>query len=156
MTYNKEERTTLLEAFVQILEEISGIVSRLTEAEAAKTEAASTGEHKKIDSFLKDEQALLLKLRGLEQQRNRKACELGWEELTFRQILETADEKEQAILSPLFSKMETQLKGLAEVKDSSDRIISVRLREFEHILGTNKAGIFSDSKGPSHFHDRYV
>ncbi|MCI8505811.1 MAG: flagellar protein FlgN [Lachnospiraceae bacterium] len=156
MDYSKENRTETLEAFVHILEELSEIISRLTKAEIAKAEAASSGEHKKMDSFLKEEQALLLRLRGLDQQRSRTAADLGWKDLTFRQILNTVQGEELAVLSPLFSQMEQKLKKLADAEESSNRIVSVRLREFEHILGANSRGAFPEAEGASHFHNRYV
>lgn len=155
MNYNKEDRAALFDSFVHTLEELSGIITKLTEAETAKAEAASAGEHGKMDSFLKEEQALLLKLRGLEQQRTRMAADLGWKDLTFRRILEKSDEKECSVLSPLFSQMEKSLKELTDAEEASNRIVSVRLREFEHILGTGSSG-FPDADGPSHFHNRYV
>lgn len=157
MDYNKEGRTVLFGSFVRTLEELSEIIVKLTKTEIAKAEAASAKEHKKMDSFLKEEQALLLKLRGLDQQRSRTASDLGWKDFTFRQILEAADEKEATLLSPLFSRMETQIKELSDAEESSNRIISVRLREFEHILGANSRGSsFPEADGSSRFHDRYV
>lgn len=156
MDYRKENRAETFGAFVHTLEELSEIILRITKTETAKAEAASAGEHKRMDSFLKEEQALLLKLRGLDQQRGRMAADLGWRELTFRQILDTAAEEELAVLSPLFSQMEQKLKNLADAEESSNRIISVRLREFEHILGTNSRGTLPAAEVSSHFHDRYV
>lgn len=156
MDYNKEERTKLFDSFVYTLEELSEIVVQLTKAETAKAEVASSGEHGKMDSFLKEEQALLLRFRGLEQQRNRKAIELGWKDLTFRQIIENVEKEDVAVLSPLFTQMEKQIEELARARDSSNRIISVRLREFEHILGASTLGGFPEAGGPSRFHDRYV
>lgn len=155
MVYNKEDRAELLHSFAHTLEELCAILSQLTKAETAKAETASAGEHGKMDSFLKEEQALLLRLRGLEQQRSRMAADLGWKDFTFRQILESAEEGERAALLPLFSQMENQLKELADAEESSSRIISVRLREFEHILGANRS-VLPETNGPSHFHDRYV
>ena len=155
MDYNKEDRTVLFNSFIHTLNELSEIIVKLTQAETAKAEAAAAGEHGKMDSFLKEEQALLLRLRGLEQQRSRTAASLGWKDLTFRQILKTADEKESSLLSPLFSRMEAQLKSLTDAEESSSRIISVRLREFEHILGVNHDG-FPGTDNLSHFHNRYV
>ncbi len=156
MDYNKEARETLFGSFVRILEELSEIISQLIEAETAKATAASAREDEKMDSFLKEEQALLLKLRGLEQQREHMADRLGWKNMTFRQILKTADEKESSALSPLFMRMEKQLKDLADAKDSSSRIITVRLREFEHILGAGSLSGFPEADSSPHFHDRYV
>lgn len=156
MTCNKEERAAAFRPFIHTLEELSGIIVKLTEAENAKARTASAGEHGKMDSFLKEEQALLLRLRGLEQQRDRQASALGWNGLTFRQILEAADEDEASVLSPLFSQMEQQLKNLTDAEESSNRIISVRLREFEHILGVNGQNGLPETGGPSRFRDRYV
>lgn len=156
MNCNKEDRAAIFDSFVHTLEELSKIIAKLTEAEKSKAETASAGEHGKMDSFLKEEQALLLKLRGLEQLRGRQAADLGWKDLTFRQILSTADEAEVSVLSPLFSEMELLLKDLTDAEESSSRIISVRLREFEHILGANSQNSFPEADGPSHFHDRYV
>ena len=156
MNYNKEDRAVLFDSFVHTLEELSQIIVKLTEAEKAKADAASAGEHGKMDSFLKEEQALLLKLRGLEQLRVRQATDLGWEKLTYRQILASAGEAERSVLFPLFSEMEQLLKNLTDAEESSNRIISVRLREFEHILGANSQTSFPEANSSSHFHDRYV
>ena len=81
----------------------------ISELEEAKAEAASTRQHQKIDGFLKEEQALILKLRGLEQLRMKQAGVLGWQGLTFRQILERADGGQKELLSPLFDKMNSRL-----------------------------------------------
>lgn len=154
MNNKKEGQAASLELFIQTLEQLSGTAAKLAAAETSKAEAASAREHEKMDSFLKEEQALLLKLRGLEQQRIRQAGELGWKDLTFRQILAESDPETSAALSPLFSELEQQLKDLTDAKEAAGRIISVRLREFEHILGTASSG--SGAGAPSHFHDRYV
>ncbi len=143
-----------IEKFIHTLEQLSDIVKQLTEAEKAKADAASAREHEKIDSMLNQEQALILKLRGLDQQRARQAEELGWKGLTFREILDDADERDSSALSPLFQRLGQQLQELTDARDSADRMINVRLREFEHILGTGKSGGRVDI--PSHFHDRYV
>ncbi|MCI8513222.1 MAG: flagellar protein FlgN [Lachnospiraceae bacterium] len=156
MNFNKEGQTALLSSFVHTLKQLSETAVRLTEAETAKANAASAKEHEKMDSFLKEEQALLLKLRGLEQQRNRQAEELGWKDLTFRQILQKSDPETFSVLSPVFSELEQQLKNLTDAKDSAGRIISARLREFEHILGTGSSASGLGADVSSHFHDRYV
>lgn len=153
MDHNNDGQSALLAPFIHTLEQLFETTTKLTEAETAKAEAASAREHGKMDAFLKEEQALLLKLRGLEQQRNRQAEALGWKGLTFRQILTECDLETSSALSPTFAKLEQQLKDLTDARDAAGRIISVRLREFEHILGTG-SGLGADA--PSHFHDRYV
>lgn len=150
MENESRDRASLLHAFAHTLEQLSEVAGQLAEAENAKMDAASTGEHRKLDPILKKEQALLLKLRGLEQQRVRQEEGLGWKGLKFREILDEAGEEESAALSPLFQTLESQLGVLRRNRDSADRIIRVRLREFElrYGKGTPVAGV--------HFHERYV
>ncbi|MCI8576621.1 MAG: flagellar protein FlgN [Lachnospiraceae bacterium] len=139
--------TAALEAFGDTLEQLSDLMTSLTQMENAKAEAASSGQHGRIDGYLKQEQALILKLRGLEQRHRKQMKTLAWDGLTFRQILEQADEKEEAFLSPLFGRLTEQLRLLTSSRDSANRILNVRLKEFEDAL--------AGSPQP-HFRDTYV
>lgn len=139
--------TAALEAFGDTLEQLSDLMTSLTQMENAKADAASSGQHGRIDGYLKQEQALILKLRGLEQRHRKQMKALAWDGLTFRQILEQADEKEEAFLSPLFGRLTEQLRLLTSSRDSANRILNVRLKEFEDAL--------AGSPQP-HFRDTYV
>jgi len=139
--------TAALEAFGDTLEQLSDLMTSLTQMENAKAEAASSGQHGRIDGYLKQEQALILKLRGLEQRHRKQMKTLALDGLTFRQILEQADEKEEAFLSPLFGRLTEQLRLLTSSRDSANRILNVRLKEFEDAL--------AGSPQP-HFRDTYV
>lgn len=136
-----------LKAFGETLEQLSDLMNSLTELENAKAEAASAGQHGRINGFLQQEQALVLRLRGLEQRHTKLMKALGWEGRTFRQILQQVDPGERALLSPLFDRLSSQLKLLTDSRDSADRILKLRIREFEERLaGAPKP----------HFHDTYV
>ncbi len=156
MDYNKEGREEAFHSFAHALQQLSEAVRQITEVETAKAEAASAREHKRMDSFLKEEQALLLKVRGLEQQRDRHAAVLGWKGLTFRQVLQAAAEEEAAVLSPIFSSMEENLAQLTDAKETAGRIITARLREFELLLGTGNPDGTPGAEAPSYFHNKYV
>lgn len=138
-----------MEHFSTILMELIQTLDEFQKIETDKLNAASAREHQKIDGFLKEEQALLLKLRGLEQHRMQAQAALGWKDLTFREILNLATDEQKEQLEPLFEQMETKMQDLKETKSSSDRIIRVRLREFETILSNG------DAQVPSHFQNTY-
>lgn len=140
-------RPAALESFGNTLEQLSDLMTSLTQMEDAKAEAASAGQHGRINGYLQQEQALILKLRGLEQQHTKQMKALGWGGLTFRQILDQADREEKALLSPMFDRLTGQLKLLTDSKDSSDRIMKLRIKEFEETL--------AGARQP-HFHDTYV
>jgi len=139
--------TTGLEDFRSTLEQLSEILSAITALEDAKAAAASKKQHFLIEGYLKQEQALILKLRGLEQTRIKQADALGWKGLTFRQILNRTSEQQKELLSPLFHNLSLQTKQLTNSKESADRILEVRLKEFEKALEGNL---------PPHFHETYV
>lgn len=156
MNDTREERTAHFDAFVRTLEQLAEIAGRLTDAENAKAQAASAGEHGKMDSFLREEQALLLKLRGLEQLRERQAAALGFQNLTFRQLLKKTEPEETAVLTPLFTRLEQQLKDLTDARETAGRIVTSRLREFEFLLGSDHLDSPPGTDVSSHFRDRYV
>lgn len=150
-----------LEEFARSLERLSDIIKDITKIEEEKTEAAAQERHDTMNDFLKQEQACMLKLRGQEQKRLRLAEDMGWGGLTFRQILEQTSASERQRLQPLFERLDTQVKLLLETKETAERIIKVRLREFETLLYREK-GVVYDGSGSleegftASFHDRYV
>ena len=64
-------------AYFGVLRELSGVLDRLTPLAQQKAEAARAGDLTAMDEVLKQEQALGLSLRGLEQKRQKQASQLG-------------------------------------------------------------------------------
>ncbi|MCD8000765.1 MAG: flagellar protein FlgN [Clostridiales bacterium] len=157
MTHEKDT----LEEFACSLERISDIIKDITRLEEKKADAAAQKRHDTMNDFLKQEQASLLKLRGQEQKRQRLAEAMDWGGLTFRQILEQSSAVQRQRLQPLFEQLDSQVKLLLETKDSAERIIKVRIREFETLLYRDKGIVYDGSgsiekKFPPSFHDKYV
>ena len=151
----------LLEEFAGSIEQLAHTIEGIARIEEEKAETASLGYHDRMDGILKREQVYILKLRGLEQKRLRLAEAMGWKGLTFRQILSQSTPEQAGRLSPLFTRLDSQIKHLREVKDTAERMIQVRLREFNVILSSTTGGGCDENgvpvKGPSSFfHDRYV
>lgn len=151
----------ILEEFACSLERISDIIKDITRLEEEKANAAAQERHDTMNDFLKQEQACLLKFRGQEQKRLRLAEAMSWGGLTFRQILEQASVPQRQRLQPLFEQLDTQVKLLLETKDTAERIIKVRLREFETLLYREKGTVYDGSRSiekgiSASFHDRYI
>lgn len=145
---------TLFEQFCETLNRLISTVHGIAQIEEKRLRAASAKEHHLIHTFLNEEQAALLNLRGLEQKRARQACELGWKDLTASQILDTAEASQRAALAPLFEQLNTEIASLKEIRDNADRIVNVRLHEIEGLLALSGA---SPKQASSNlFHDRYV
>jgi len=150
-----------LDEFAVVLSQLTEVVHALAELEEQKADAAANSQHHLINDFLNPEQALVLKLRGLEQKRIRLADHLGWQGLTFRQILEQADDRQSLVLNPLFIDLSTPVKRLTEAKDASEKMIRLRLRELETTVAGEGGQSYGNndknlSRTPVHFQDQYV
>lgn len=123
-----------LNEFAGSITRITDVVKEIRQIEEQKAISASEGQHDKMDSFLKQEQVLLLKLRGLEQHRLHQMEIMGWKGLTFRQILSAVPPVQNERLFPLFANLDRELGLLLDAKDSADRIITLRLSQFQQAL----------------------
>ncbi|MCI8295831.1 MAG: hypothetical protein HFG22_08105 [Lachnospiraceae bacterium] len=152
-----------LDGFITVIKDLTTLAGDLTRIERAKADAASQKQHHVLDDCIQDEQAYILKLRGFEQHRIKQMKILGWDGLTFRQVLEKADPDQKERLTPLFTALEQQLTQLTQAKGAADQIIRVRVHELERLIAL-QGGSGYDSGGkvdlgaPSHskMKDRYV
>lgn len=152
-----------LEDFAAVIRDLSVTSTRIAQIEESKATAASNRRHELLDGYIQEEQAQILKLRGLEQRRLKMAEALGWKSLTFRQILEKATPEQGRLLRPLFLELEQQLKRLEDARNASEQIINARLREMNVLIARQQGGSY-DSRGsvnpgsPVHtkLHDKYV
>ncbi len=152
-----------LEEFASVIKQLIAAAEDIARIEEEKASAATDRRHYLMDSFIQEEQAAILKLRGLEQRRLRLADSLGWKSLTFRQILEKADPAGHSLLSPLFQDLERQLKRLGSARDASEQILNTRIHELQIAIGRqqgssydNTGNLSQTSPGPSKLHTKYV
>lgn len=152
-----------LEEFASVIRDLTGTAEDISRIEEEKASAATDKRHYLMDSFIQEEQAAILKLRGLEQRRLRLAEALGWKSLTFRQILEKADPSQRALLNPLFIDLERQLKRLTDARHASEQILNTRIHELQVAIGRqqgssydNSGNVSVDSPIRSKLHNRYV
>ena len=141
-----EQRTQeLFDCFTSVIEETLWLVSDIAQIEADKAEAASLRQHHLLDGYIQTEQAQILKLRGLEQKRVRLAKDLGWDSLTFSQILERVSFRQSGQLRPLFEDLEWQLMRLKDSRSAAEQIINVRLHELDIALSRQTGGSYDNS-----------
>lgn len=145
-----EQKTQeLFDDFISVIKETAELVGQIAQVEADKAEAASLRQHHLLDGYIQEEQAQILKLRGLDQKRSRLAQNLGWDSLTFRQILAKAPLRQSGQMRPLFDELEQQLMRLKDSRDAAEQIINVRLHELDVALAGYTAGSY-DNAGNVH------
>lgn len=134
-----------LEEFTAVIQDLIKLVGDIGRVEDAKALAASEKHHQLLDGYIQEEQAQILKLRGLEQHRIRLADALGWNSLTFRQILEMAPPEQVTVLKPLFVQLEEQLNHMQQARKSSEQIIQVRLHELQVAIARQEGSSYDNS-----------
>lgn len=120
-----------LKNYISILRELTALAGDITRVEEIKTAAAADKRHELLDGCIQEEQAFLLKLRGLEQHRISLQKDLGWENLTLRQILDIASQEQRELLVPVFDQLDHHLRRLQQAREASEKILKVRLHELE-------------------------
>lgn len=158
-----QKTQTSFDEFIAVVQSTADLAASISKVETAKAQAASERLHHRLDGYIQTEQALILKLRGLEQKRMHLAEALGWKGLTFRQILEKVSPEEQEKLQPSFNHLEETLKSLESSRKASEQIINVRLHEIQVAIARREGGSYDDAgnvnlNSPYHskMKDRYV
>lgn len=129
---------------MRIIQDLTAVAGNIARVENIKTAAATEKRHELLDNCIQEEQAYLLKLRGLEQHRIKLQKVLGWNSLTLLQILAVASPEQKKSLTPLFERLEQQLEYLQHVREAAEQIIRVRLHELEVFAQRNAS---YDSRG---------
>lgn len=119
----------LYEKFLTIIRELTETAHSIARVEEEKAVALSLKRHELLDGFMKREQAYILKLRGLDQHRVRLTKSLGWESLTFSQILEKVEPIQKEYLKILFHDLEQELRAIQQSKEVAERMMNVRVYE---------------------------
>lgn len=133
------------EEFTAVIRDLAAVVSDIGRVEEAKARAASEKRHQLLDGYIQQEQAQILKLRGLEQHRIRLAETLGWNSLTFRQILENASPEQAEVLKPIFLRLEEELSQMQQARKSSEQIIQVRLHEIQTAIAKQEGSSYDNT-----------
>lgn len=162
-TSNKDTLLTnpVFEEFCSSVRSIIRTISEITTLERDKAAAVAERQHHLLDGYINQEQALMLKLRGLEKKRSQYMEQLGFGQMTFRQILETVSPRELEHLSPLFTELMDTLKVLTDTKTDTDRLIQSKLRELDIFLSGKKGASYgpdgrSSFTAPGQRKDTYV
>ncbi len=120
-----------LKNYITVIQDLTAVAGDITHVEEIKTAAAADKRHELLDGCIQEEQALLLKLRGLEQHRISLQKDLGWDTLTLQQILDRSSEEERELLSPVFARLDHYLRRLQQAREAAEKILKVRLHELE-------------------------
>lgn len=148
--------------FEKIIRELIAFFQENQELEEKKLKAAEEKRTAAIEDCMTKEQAIILKLRGLDKKREEIQKKLGWEGMTFRQILEIVPEEERMKYSQLFDELTHSVRMFQSANESALEIISLNLRQVQAAVKEKESkGIYNQDGGsvetePQHLTNRKV
>lgn len=150
--------------YIKIIEEFIDFFDSLIPIEQEKLDAAVKNRVSFVEECMHKEQAAVLRLRGLEQKREKEQENLGMKDYTFRQILDQVPEDVFVILKPLFEQMSERVSRFQSISSSAKDMIEVNLHVIQSSLAGREpgretysaSGRKNDNENPNHFTSRSV
>lgn len=149
------------ESFCQLVQEYIDLFDHLIQIEEEKIEAVNKNQITFVENCMNHEQAAVLKLRGLELQREKSLEELGCSGLSFRQIIEKRPDFSPSLL-PLFNQLSERVQTFRSLSDSAKDLIEVNLHVINSVLSETQPNTQTytsdgdDQSNPKHFTSRSV
>ena len=144
-----------MDEFKKIIEQLISVFQQLTKIEHVKLDAAAGKHVGTVEDCVTQQQALLLRLRGLEQSREREQKKAGYEGLQFREILERCPDSEREGLFQLFDSLSREIQMFREVNADSNEILKTNLHMIDKALRT-KTGKTYNSDGKDETNVRHM
>lgn len=143
-----------------ILREMTALFREFLPLEEEKLKAAQRKQVTFIEDCMGKEQALLLKIRGLEQKRESFLKKKGLQGRTLREIIAEQPQEEQRELTQVFEAFGNAVKTFSALNEEAMKLIRLNLHELENVVKEKEGSSYSKSKevvetGP-HLTDRIV
>ncbi len=148
-----------MKEFKEVIEELIAVFIELSGIANVKLSAAKSNRAATVEECLKKEQAVVMKLRGLEAKREKIQAEMGFAGLKFKEILENLSEEEREDLLPYFDALSREIQLFDHANENVQTMLKVNLRnidrELENRQKNNKkdANVINNGK---HFTDTIV
>lgn len=130
--------------FIAVIEELILLFQHLIQIEQTKLEAVQKNRVTYVEDCMNQEQAAILKLRGLD--KKREACQekLGFGGYTFQQILSAVNGEQHENLKKLFDSLSYQVRLFQEINESAKSMLEVNLHMINKAIHNSSNGTTMD------------
>lgn len=125
-----------MERFIKVIKELIALFEESLPLEQEKLQAVQKDDIAAVEDCMKREQAVVLKLRGLEQKREKVQQEVGWEGKTFREIIQLVPQENRQEFQQLFDQLTTSVAIFQDANKNAMDTISIHLRGIEKAIKT--------------------
>lgn len=110
-----------------IIRQTIAAIEQFTEIEQTKLDAAADENLTTLEDCMTKEQAMIMRIKGLEHERIKWQKDNGCEGLTFKEILDKSSPDEKADLKFLYDSLSERLNLFQDVSKSAEQIIKANL-----------------------------
>lgn len=125
--------------FKTVVGDLITLIEEFNQLETEKLKAVQQNRVTFVEEAMKKEQAAIMKLRGLDKKREAIQKDLGWERLTFQQILSQVPVVEKEELQPLFEQLTGCVRQFDDTRDSAQKALEINLHHINTILSKRAA-----------------
>lgn len=129
-----------LTEFAEVIHRYIEVFDRLIPLEQNKLDVVKQKRISMLEEIGKKEQAEALAMRGLEQKRERAQEKLGFQGMTFQEILSQLPQEQQPEMKALFNELGDKVRTFQSLTDSSKSIIEVNLHTVNKMIAEQKQG----------------
>ena len=131
--------------FAKIIEDLLVLFRELTALESIKLNAGRTDQVSAVEECMTKEQSLVMRLKGLEQAREKKQEELGFGGMRFQEILEHISGADRERFLGLFDSLSREIQMFQEVSEDAARIIEVNIRRLDREIQRREGRLYENS-----------
>lgn len=126
--------------FANLMHSFIELFDRMIPLEQEKLEVVKQNQVSRLEELIKKEQAEVMALRGLDQKREAMQKELGFEGMTFQEILEQLPEGQGQDLKVLFDELGSRVSSFQSVTESSRTLMEVNLHAINKAVAMKQHG----------------
>lgn len=145
---NFDQIRTLLIDHVGLFDELILCVEKKLDAIAANDVDA-------LNNHMKEEQAYIMRLKGLDQKRERLLAEMGMSGKTFRELIANTTGDENSELTMIFEDLSSKVNELQSATDSAKKYIDIQLHSLESLLNSLPADS-QNKKNPGKYPEKKI
>ena len=128
--YNRDD----FDSFCEIIREMLTLFDELISFENKKIDAIAANDVTQLDQYMKDEQVYLLKMKALEQKREKFQNRIGADGLTFIELSDRFDGAEKETLKGFYEELALKMTEVKDAVSGTKRFIDLHLNSISALL----------------------
>lgn len=130
--------------FITVIEDLIQLLKDLVQIEQTKLDAVAKNRVSIVEDCMNQEQAAVLKLKGLDKKRENCQEHLGYKGYTFQQILAETTGEEHYQLKGLFETLSHYVRIFQDTNESARTIIEINLHSINKAMQESQMGAAKD------------